>query len=68
MADSAVSKCHKVGRSHFVCIPKSLHDQLLWRNGDFIACRIIGQKLVIARVPLESLAKLSEREAEDITV
>ncbi|HWY55756.1 MAG TPA: AbrB/MazE/SpoVT family DNA-binding domain-containing protein [Terriglobales bacterium] len=46
----------KRGNSLGITLAKRVREQLPWREGDFVAVRVCGEKVVIERVALEKLA------------
>ena len=59
-----VTRTYKHGHSTYVLIPKQIHDLMQWNIGDVIAMRIAGEKLILQRVPLETMAKFGLQPAE----
>lgn len=59
-----VSKVKKNGHSRYVVLPAPLVKHLSWRDGDSVAIRQAGDKLIIERVALEELAKIRTGEIE----
>lgn len=58
----AVCRVHKHGGSLCVVLTKELLLQLPLRNADRLAIRVSGDKFIMQRIPLESLAKLGSDE------
>lgn len=61
---SHIGRIRTQGRAVYLLLPKSLLERLVWREGDHIALREAGDKLVCERVPLEKLAILRTGDAQ----
>ena len=59
-----VSKVKRNGHSIYVVLPAPLVKHITWREGDSVAIRQAGVKLIIERVALEELAKIRTGELE----
>ena len=59
-----VSKAKKNGHTHYVVLPAALWRCLNWRDGDAVALRQAGDKVILERVALEELARIRTGEAE----
>ena len=59
-----VSKVKRNGHSRYVVLPAPLFKHLIWRDGDSVAIRQAGEKVIIERVALEELARIRTGEAE----
>jgi hypothetical protein len=53
---------HRHGGSLCLVLVKAVRELLPWRAGDVIAVRVCGDKLVMERIPLETLAKVRTGE------
>lgn len=53
---SDTTRAVKSGNAYMARIPRQIWDELLWRAGDPLIVRKVGQKLVFERVPVETLA------------
>jgi antitoxin component of MazEF toxin-antitoxin module len=52
----------KRGNSLGITLAKRVRDQLTWREGDFVAVRVCGEKVIMERIPLEKAAILRTGE------
>lgn len=52
------------GGSLAVVLTKGVRSQLTWRAGDYVAVRVMGDKIVMERLPLEGMAKIRTGEPE----
>jgi antitoxin component of MazEF toxin-antitoxin module len=68
MPDLEVIRIRKLSRSAYIAIPPAVLKHLRLNLGDFLALRCIDQKMVLERVPVESIAKLRVQEAQPETV
>lgn len=53
-----LTKLRRLGKTRYLAVPFKILNELQWRDGDQIAVRLVEQKLIIERVPLEKLAIL----------
>lgn len=56
----------RYGRALYITFPKHTSEQLPWNPGDRVALRVAGEKIIVERVPMESLAKLRTGEVHPI--
>lgn len=56
-------RIHSRGGSHFVLLAKEVLKLLPWREGDILAARVVGEKLVMERIPLERMSIIRTGEA-----
>ena len=61
---SYIGRIRTQGRAVYLLLPKNLLERMVWREGDHIALREAGEKLVCERVPLEKLAILRTGESQ----
>jgi antitoxin component of MazEF toxin-antitoxin module len=52
------------GNSLGITLAKRVREQLPWREGDFVAVRVMGEKVVIERIALERIAVIRTGEAQ----
>jgi antitoxin component of MazEF toxin-antitoxin module len=64
MPDVEVIRIRKLSRSAYIAIPPAILKHLRLNLGDFLALRCVDQKIVMERVPVESIAKLRVQDAE----
>ena len=57
-------RVHRRGGSLAILLTKEIRALLPWRAGDFVAVRVLGEKVVMERVPLEGMAKIRTGEPE----
>ena len=57
-------RVHKRGGSLFVLLVKEVRDLLPWREGDFMAARVCGEKLILERIALDKMAVIRTGEAQ----
>jgi antitoxin component of MazEF toxin-antitoxin module len=55
---------HRRGNSLGITLAKQVRQQLPWRAGDFVAVRVIGEKIIIERIALEKSAIVRTGEAQ----
>lgn len=58
-----IGRVRKIGAATYLLVPPPVFTFVPWRPGDRIAIRVAGDKLVIERIALESLAVLRGAEA-----
>lgn len=63
MPNLEVIRIRKLSRSAYIAIPPAVLKHLRLNLGDFLALRCIDGKMVLERVPVESIAKLRAQEA-----
>lgn len=61
--DLEIIRIRKLSRSAYIAIPPAHMKHLRLNLGDFLAARCIDGKLVLERVPVESIAKLRLQDA-----
>ena len=59
-----VSKVKRNGHSLYVVLPHPLVKCTLFREGDAVALRVAGEKVILERISLEQLAIIRTGEAE----
>jgi antitoxin component of MazEF toxin-antitoxin module len=52
------------GNSLGITLAKRVRDLLPWRHGDYVAVRVMGEKLVIERLALEKVSILRTGEPQ----
>jgi hypothetical protein len=57
-------RIHQRSRSLAVMLVKEVRELLPWRAGDFVAARVCGEKLVLERISLESMATIRTGELQ----
>lgn len=53
-----LSRLHQFGNSLAVVVPQRLLRVLCWKRGDRLCLRVIGDRVLIERIPMERLALL----------
>jgi bifunctional DNA-binding transcriptional regulator/antitoxin component of YhaV-PrlF toxin-antitoxin module len=60
----SVAKINKYGGGLCLVLVKGVREVLPWRAGDFVAMRVVGDKLVVERLALENAARIRTGEAQ----
>lgn len=55
---------HRRGNSLGITLAKEVRRLLSWRVGDFVAVRVLGDKVVIERIALEGMSRIRTGEPQ----
>lgn len=66
MGNQAVPcRIHRRGNSLYLLLADGVRKVLPWREGDFIAARVCGEKMILERLTLEKAATIRTGETGD---
>ena len=63
--DIKVVRLRKLGKSAYISIPPDVAKHLRLNYGDALALRCVENKMVLERIPVESIARLRAPQAEE---